>query len=422
MSGGVIEVGTAAGGIREERLRILAALAGDLDALTDRAVEAMKDEIPAYAGRDERYYADVRDQVFRHYRAKLDAFLAERPITLDDIAFVRGAATRRARAGFALEDYINAFRVGQQVFWQAVVEVAGDTRAGHEAALSLAAPLMRYCDFASTHAARAYVEYQQHLVADADRERRDLLERLLAGELPTRGPLLAVAQRYAFAPDARMLVATAVTVARCPDVDAPGVGSAAIARAGGHDDLTLVVVRQSEIVAVRALGPDGRPEVLCERLQAVQERLRLEGVPLAVGISTVADGVAQLPRAYQEAHAALEGVGEEGGVVALTRLSPFQYLARRADDTARRLVDPRLRAFLDDDRARGRALTATIRAFAGADLNLRVAAERLQVHPNTAQYRLRRIEERTGRNPRRIDDLVDLLVAIALDDARPAAP
>jgi sugar diacid utilization regulator len=46
-----------------------------------------------------------------------------------------------------------------------------------------------------------------------------------------------------------------------------------------------------------------------------------------------------------------------------------------------------------------------------------VAAERLQVHPNTAQYRLRRIEERTGRNPRRIGELLDLLVAMALDDA-----
>jgi sugar diacid utilization regulator len=66
-------------------------------------------------------------------------------------------------------------------------------------------------------------------------------------------------------------------------------------------------------------------------------------------------------------------------------------------------------------------LTKTIRAFAGADLNLRVADERLQVHPNTAHYRLRRIEERTGRNPRHIADLLDLLVAIALDDAGPAS-
>ena len=87
----------------------------------------------------------------------------------------------------------------------------------------------------------------------------------------------------------------------------------------------------------------------------------------------------------------------------------------RADDTARWLVDARLRAFLDEDRARGGVLIATVRAFADANLNLRLAAGRLQVHPNTAQYRLRRIEERTGRNPRRIADLLDLLVAIELD-------
>jgi DNA-binding PucR family transcriptional regulator len=48
-------------------------------------------------------------------------------------------------------------------------------------------------------------------------------------------------------------------------------------------------------------------------------------------------------------------------------------------------------------------------------MNLRLAAQRLHVHPNTAQYRLRRIEERTGRNPRRVSDLLDLLVAITLD-------
>ena len=118
---------------------------------------------------------------------------------------------------------------------------------------------------------------------------------------------------------------------------------------------------------------------------------------------------------------ALSGVADEGGVEALARLKPFDYLALHADDTARRLVDPRLRGFLEDDRRRGGALTETIRAVAAADLNLRVAAERLQVHPNTAQYRLRRIEERSGRNPRRIADLLELLVAIALDDAL-AAP
>ena len=85
----------------------------------------------------------------------------------------------------------------------------------------------------------------------------------------------------------------------------------------------------------------------------------------------------------------------------------------RADETARRVVDPRLVTFLDDDLSRGGVLSSTVQAFARADLNLRATAEHLHVHPNTAQCRLRRIEERTGRNPRRVADLLDLLVAIA---------
>jgi DNA-binding PucR family transcriptional regulator len=178
-----------------------------------------------------------------------------------------------------------------------------------------------------------------------------------------------------------------------------------------------VVVRQAEIVAVPALRARTGPDELCDRFQAVQEQLQAEGMALAMGIGTVAADVTELPRAYREARTALEALAGEAGVSALPRLSAFSYLALRADETARRLVDTSLRAFLAEDRSRGGTLVATIRAFADADLNLRVAAERLHVHPNTAQYRLRRIQERTGRNPRRIADLLDLLVAIAMDDA-----
>jgi DNA-binding PucR family transcriptional regulator len=154
---------------------------------------------------------------------------------------------------------------------------------------------------------------------------------------------------------------------------------------------------------------------MCDQLEAVSIRLRQEGMPLAIGIGTVAAGVAELPRAYLEARAALECLGGRDGVMALPRLSPFQYLALRADDTARRLVDPRVRTFLDEDRARGGVLATTLRAFVNADLNVRVLAQRLHIHPNTAHYRLGRIKELTGRNPRVIGDLLELVVAVSLD-------
>jgi PucR C-terminal helix-turn-helix domain/GGDEF-like domain len=403
--------------VDEERARILSAVLDELPDLTTRAVAAMRKEIPAYADCDERAIADVRDQVHRHFASKLAAFLDGRLITLEDISFVRAAATRRARAGFALEDYVNAFRVGQKVFWEAVVTAAGDTMSGHEAALELALPLMRYCDFASTHAAHAYVEFTQHELADADRDRRDLLEELLEGRLPERGPLVAVAHGFGLSAGARMVVAVGTAVDPAQVEEAVSAASAAMTRVAHHGCRPLVVARHGQVIAVPALPGDVDAAVLDERFEAVHDALRREGLAVGIGISTVADGVAELPRAYREARGALEALGGAGGVAPLGRLSAFDYLSLRADDTARRLVDPELRTFLDEDRERGLVLTATIRAFADADCNLRVAAERLQVHPNTAQYRLRRIEERTGKNPRCIADLVDMLVAIALDDA-----
>jgi hypothetical protein len=376
--------------VRAESLRILGSLVDRLDEVTERAVAAMPAEIPAYRDREARFYDDVRDQVSRHYRVKLSAFLEERTITPQDVAFVRGAACRRARAGLALEDYINAFRVAQQVFWAEVVRSAGDSATGHEAAVALALPLMRYCDLASTQAARAYVEFQQYVVADADRERRDLLEHALAGELPTRGPLLHAGQAHGITTDARLMVVAAMVIAPAQDADAPQVASAVIASAGLNEMKTLVVVRQAEIVAVLALGADRAPAELCDRIDALQTRLCHEGIALAIGASTVAAGVAELPRAYREARAALDGI-------ALALRVPRAAL-RRHGAAPRRLTSaclprrgspPRSRAHSHDPRLRRRRSQSSgrRRAPAGASEHRAVpaAADRRTQRSQSAQ-------------------------------------
>ena len=277
-SGSSTETLTGTEAVRAERARILSELLDDLDELADTAAATMRAEIPAYAAQDEAFHADVRDQVARHYRSKLAVLLEDRTVTLDDIAFTRRAAMRRARAGVALADYINAFRVGQQVFWESVVKRAGRSFAGHEAALSLAAPLMRYCDFASTHAANAYMEFQQYATAEAVRESRDLLETLLAGNTPTRGRQLAAAQAHGLgaghphavargdrdpSPAARQVGGEAVATGPDRGADARHAACAAIARTGGNGTRTLSVVRQSEIVAIPVARPRRRPRASC---------------------------------------------------------------------------------------------------------------------------------------------------------------
>jgi PucR C-terminal helix-turn-helix domain/GGDEF-like domain len=422
MGDGILTLsGPEAETVRAERARILVDLLGRIDELTEAGVAAIRAELPAYgAQRDERFLADLANQVRLVYSTSLSAMLEERPVTPDDIAFVRGAAMRRAEIGFALEDYLAAFRVGQLVVWDAMVATAAETPEGRQAALTLAAPLIRLINFASMHAGQGYVEYRQLAVAEADRERRDLLEVLLAGEVPARGPLHALARIHGIGTDTSMLVVAAVSVGPRSSAESIQAASNEVARAGLGEN-ALVVVRQGEIVAVPVLRPGGDPLEVCARIEAVQGRLNAVGTPVAVGVSTIAAGVRELPRAFLEARAARECLAGQPGLVAIPRLSPFEYLLLRADDTARRVVDPALTAFLDEDVVRGGPLSSTVQAFAAADLNLRAAAERLHVHPNTAQYRLHRVEERTGRNPRRIADLIDLLVAIALHRPRTAA-
>ncbi|MCZ4605109.1 helix-turn-helix domain-containing protein [Streptomyces sp. Lzd4kr] len=405
--------------LRRERRRILHTVHDRIEEVAETAVEVMRTEIPSYALQDERFFDDVREQVLEHYRMQLAALAGDRDIAPEDLVFSRAAAMRRARAGFALEDWISAFRVGRQVLWDALLDCAGTFAEAQQAALSLVTPLMRYVDFASTHAAQAYVEYQQHVVADADRERRDLLDQLLTGVSPTRGPLFAAAQAYGIGPRAAMMAVVAVCGDGTGDATSTEHGyatSASISVAGPWAGRTLVVARHGEVVTVPVVRAGMNAEDICAHFAAVQQRLARAGTRLSMGISTVAQGAAELPRAYAEARAALDLVPSGGGVAALPRLSPFDYLALRADDLARQLVDRRVRALLEEDRRRGDTLADTIRAFAEADLNLRLAADRLRIHHNTAHYRLRRIEERTGRNPRRIADLLELLVALAIRD------
>ena len=102
-------------------------------------------------------------------------------------------------------------------------------------------------------------------------------------------------------------------------------------------------------------------------------------------------------------------------------------VARRIDDKAllRDVINasPAARSRLRDvmttlhdyDHSRRSDLVATLRAYVAARFNISRSGEALQIHPNTVPYRLRRIRELTGRDPRNPDDLLALWLALKLD-------
>ena len=398
--------------------RVAAMLATRRGELAEESLRQIRAGIPAYAAiEDQALLSDVTEHVAENHDALRASLLRGRPVTAEDLAFIRPHAALRARRGVPLPDFLQAFRIGHRVIWDAIVELAGEDDETRASGLVAARLVMEFIDHASTHAAEAYLEAQQLLLAEGDRVRRDLLEDLLAGREPAPGPRLTAARAAGLDAGGRCLLIAAVPVTALDDEFALRSAASSLARAAGGVLRPLTVVRQDEVVIIRPL--DGHdPCKLTDPITQAQRELATAGVGLAIGMSTAFESTSGLPDAYGEACTAIESLGPSGGVIALADLSAFEYLTLRGDATAQRLIAPAVRRFVDEDAAAGGALTSTLVAYAEANLNAKVAAQRLYIHVNTAHHRLNRIEEKTGCDLRNLADVQELLIAIKLAGRR----
>jgi DNA-binding PucR family transcriptional regulator len=393
------------------------ALEQRLDDLADDAVELIVAGVPAYRDADDRLRSDVREHVMSHLRASLESLGSDRDVTPEDLLFVRPHAARRARR-VPVADFVRAFYVGERVLWDAALSLADDEQS-RQAALAFASHLPRYFEVATTHAAEVYVEAQEQLAATGERIRRDLLEDLLTGRELEPGPRLNAARAVGLSERAPCLVISAIPWEAGPAEEQLLRGAAvALARATASRYSPLAVVRRQEIVVVVAPIPGAAPDELAARLESAQRRLGEGGLALTIGVSTVVASRAQIPDAYREAGLVRAASGGRPGVPSLGSMSAFEYLTLRPDPTASRLIAPKIHEFVAQDSRDGGQLIATLREYVACDLNGKRAAENLHIHVNTAHYRLARIAERTGCDLRRVADLIEILIAARLADAR----
>jgi PucR C-terminal helix-turn-helix domain/GGDEF-like domain len=397
-------------------MRIVDALRSREDEIVAKGIDAMRREIKSYSRIDDpAMLADIWDHVHRHNDALLRSLERQSPLTAEELLFIRPVATRRV-GRIPLGEFMSAFRLYNEVFWEEVVETATDdeTRA---AALSMVGIIMRYINVAATSASEAYVEAESLLKAQGERLRRDLLEDLLDGRPPAPGPKLGAAREAGLEPSEPCLLLVARAVGAVPDEHGLRSAAALLARAQRAAVQPLTVVRQDEIVVVApAKGVDAAE--LARSLAAIQAKLAEQELNLAIGVSTI-QPLEDVPAAYMEACEAVERLQVGGGVLALPTLRAFESLTLFGHETAGRLVSPEIRRFVEEDVRDGGLLTATLLEYVAADLNATVAAERLYVHVNTVRYRLKKIAERTGCDLRRLSEVLDLLVAVHI--ARNAA-
>jgi hypothetical protein len=390
----------------EARASLAVAVRASLPELVTAAVDAIWSQVPAYASStDSQLHANATAHVATIFEVFLDGLADDRPPRRSDFAFTRQQASRRISQGISLADYLQAFRVGQLTLWRGVLNAAEDDQKAREAALLLVERIMHVIELGSTVAAEAYIEAQQHQLAEHDRLRRDLVEDLLAYRTTFAGQKRSILRAAGLGPQTRLIVASATpTGDEMPTLSTAGATG-------------LAARRQNEIVSVIPLGHSDPARVVAGLRQAGGGEARL-----AIGVSTVHNGLHEVPEAYAEAQVAREAVGPSGGVLALPLLSAFDYLVLREAQTAQRLIRPEVRRFVTEDLAAGRTLITTLVIYAESDLNAKIAAERLHLHVNTAYYRLDKIAERTGYDLRRLADVVELLIAIRLLDGKTRTP
>jgi hypothetical protein len=409
-----MELGVADGkaGAADEIERVLAALEQREDALSEAMLEAILGEIGAYdRPASEALLSDVREHCRLHVDLLLKSLRAGRDPDRADLGFARDAAARRVHQGIPLDGLLQAFRVGHRTLWQAIVDEASSSPAGRDAAIALAGEAMEYIDLASTHVAEAYLRESGQLAELIQRRRRDLLENLLAGRLPSEAETESLG--LGLEPDADLLVAVA-WLRDVPEGEQDrALAGAADAIAGALGPRALVVVRQDEVAAVAPLAAKS-PEAIGVALDVARATAESDGIRLRIGVSGVCRGLTEVGAHYLEAHQALRRTNPERPIVSLSELSPFEHLVASVDRSTRRSIAKEADRLGENG---SDVLLQTLRTYLDSDLNVNLTAETLYVHPNTVRYRLRRIGELTGHDPQRFSGQVELLTLARLSEA-----
>jgi DNA-binding PucR family transcriptional regulator len=106
---------------------------------------------------------------------------------------------------------------------------------------------------------------------------------------------------------------------------------------------------------------------------------------------------------------------ERATLVSCAELASHVLLLAAIPEPARRSFRARLLGPLEAyDREHDAGLVRTLDAFLASSGSWSRCASRLHVHVNTLRYRLRRIEELTGRDLSRLEDRVDFFLALRL--------
>lgn len=192
---------------------------------------------------------------------------------------------------------------------------------------------------------------------------------------------------------------------------APGLfqGRAAIC-ACVHDQLVM-------ILSCNGLDRRKAKEALQRHLSDYADRLRAHRIAgVRVGVGSPVPGVTDLYRSYQEAKVALEmgNAFSRGEICHFDEMGVFQFIFTQPGGELQDFCERVLGPILAYDAEMGTDLRDTLEAYIENHCQIPDCARALFVHENTLRNRLKKIQDLTGQDLRRIDHITSLFIALQI--------
>jgi PucR C-terminal helix-turn-helix domain/GGDEF-like domain len=390
-------------GTEAQLAEIATALGERLDELGYEVAQVIRSGVDFYAYTSVVSDAEIVDNCTNHIHFVASGLRSDQ--TFDtEAAQIAGRA--RAAAGVPLPALMHAYRLGFHRLWGAMYELTGSLTHISRAAVLRATQRMWDAQDAYTDAmTAAYRERAVAQILTSEAERAALTEHLLRGSvgdertlweiadllrLPGRGPYLVVA-------------------ARCPSVGKqalPGITD----KLRSVDMYSAWRLQPDQQIGIVHFGSPTARAILLDLLSRLaQDR---------VGVSAAFDDLADTAQALRRARIALNSRSQRSPLTVFDD-SVLAVAAVTAPDITTDLAARVLGGLFvlpADDR---RILTDTFRCWVDQGGSIPEVAAQLFCHPNTVRYRLRRIEELTGRSLSHPRHVAELCLAFEIDAQLP---
>lgn len=357
-----------------------------VDGLARTMVERFVRDIAVYQTLPpEQLQGEIHAICVTNLRALFTCLREGRPPTDAELDESRRSAARRAEERVPLEAVLDAYMTGARIGWEALTAEA--TEAEQAELTGHAGVVLDYLKAVTAAVSAAWVKEQQSIVGEERDARRALTEALLSGDHASSGLI----ERAGIRP-ADQYRAVAMRFDRSPDEADAGVSSTV----AGRRKVRRILQALEELAGgpvLALLDPNGGAAALpVENVEALRATV-VEAARAEVWLThSSLVRLPALPKAWEE-------VREVRRLVTVLNRPPGTYtiadVILEYTITSDPAVVARLATILEPIAER-EDLLDTLAAWFDADFDRRVAAKNLTIHPNTIDYRLRRISEVLG--------------------------